>query len=78
MQSEPKLWTHKIQVGPNGEQFYSWVYDASGVMVGTFKVYHAVEIVKAMNASPISADAVVEARVAAARGSTPQTQRTTS
>lgn len=61
MQSEPKLWTHKIQVGPNGEQFYSWVYDESGEMVGTFKIHHAVEVIKAMNSSPISADAVVEA-----------------
>lgn len=44
-------WRYEIKYGPEGEANYAWVYKGDD-MIATMKTHHAVEIVKALSASP--------------------------
>jgi hypothetical protein len=47
-------WRYEIQYGPDGEDYYAWVYDEKGNMVCTAKTHHAIAIVKAMTTTPVT------------------------
>lgn len=44
-------WRYEIQYGPEGEANYAWVYKGDD-MIATMKTHHAIEVVKALSASP--------------------------
>lgn len=48
----PGEWSYSINYGPDGEQNYANVYDAAGEFVGNLRTYHAISIVRGMNAAP--------------------------
>lgn len=45
-----KPWTYKIQYGPDGEEYYAWVYHDKQ-MVGTMRTHLAKAICAGMNAA---------------------------
>lgn len=45
------IWRYEIKHGPEGEANYAWIYKGD-LFVATMRTHHAVEIVKALSASP--------------------------
>lgn len=51
-------WRYSINYGPDGEQNYANVYDATGELVGNLRTYQATSIVRAMNANAAMLEAL--------------------
>lgn len=54
------IWRYEIKHGPEGETDFAWIYKGD-IFVATMRTHHAVEIVKALSASPAGVVKLMEA-----------------
>jgi len=58
MSARDGKWQLQIQVGPNGEESYAWVFDAERRLVCVAELHHAQRIVDAINRSIVHKDEI--------------------